>query len=119
MFSQSPYVCAKWAYNRLMTMRDIATRINYFRMEKNKSARDLSLAIDKSESYLTQFESRCFNLSTGTLLKLIEALEIEPEEFFAKDYRNYSKNILIDEEYEKLSDDQKEVVLSVLRNFRK
>lgn len=102
-----------------MTMRDIATRINYFRMEKNKSARDLSLAIDKSESYLTQFESRCFNLSTGTLLKLIEALGIEPEEFFAKDYRNYRKNILIGEEYEKLSDDQKQVVLSVLRNFRK
>ena len=102
-----------------MTMREVITRINYFRLEKGLSAAELSFRVGKTASYVSKLESVGVTPPTDVMLKIIEALGIEPEEFFAKDYRNYSKNVLIDEEYEKLSDDQKEVVLSVLRNFRK
>lgn len=100
-------------------MREVITRINYFRLEKGLSAAELSFRVGKTASYVSKLESVGVTPPTDVMLKIIEALGIEPEEFFAKDYRNYSKNVLIDEEYEKLSDDQKEVVLSVLRNFRK
>ena len=106
-------------YNKGMTMREVITRINYFRLEKGISAAELSFRVGKSASYVSKLESVGIIPPSNILLKLIEALGIEPEEFFAKDYRNYRKNILIGEEYEKLSDDQKQVVLSVLRNFRK
>ena len=102
-----------------MTMREIVTRINYFRVEKNVSARDLSLSIDKNESYIAQLENRMFNLSVNALMSILDVLGVEPEEFFAKDYRNYKKNIVLNGEYDGLSDEQKEVVLSVVRNFRK
>ena len=102
-----------------MTMKEVVTRINYFRMEKGLSAEDLSFRIGKSASYVSKVESSLLMPPAEVLLELIDALGVEPEEFFAKDYRNYKKNIMLNGEYDGLSDEQKEVVLSVVRNFRK
>ena len=100
-------------------MKEVVTRINYFRMEKGLSAEDLSFRIGKSASYVSKVEGSLLMPPAEVLLEFIDALGVEPEEFFAKDYRNYKKNIVLNGEYDGLSDEQKEVVLSVVRNFRK
>lgn len=75
-----------------MKTRDIIDRIAFFRTQKNLSARELSLRIDKHEGYINKLESLDFNLPTSVLLEIIEALEISPEEFFADNYQTFKKD---------------------------
>ena len=79
-----------------MKIQEIVERINYFRDIKNISARELSLKIGKSENYISKLECFDFIIPSDVLLKIIDNLGIKPEEFFAKDYKNYQakKNIL-------------------------
>lgn len=72
-----------------MNINDVIERVSYFRTEKNISARELSLRINKNEAYINKLECFDFNLPTPVLLDIINALEVTPEEFFAEDYKNY------------------------------
>ncbi|MCI8612664.1 MAG: helix-turn-helix transcriptional regulator [Clostridia bacterium] len=56
-------------------------RIGYFRNQKNLSARELSLRLGKSPTYINQIKSRNFNLSLPALLDIIDVLEISCAEF--------------------------------------
>ena len=72
-----------------MEIKEVVKRIGYFRYKKNLSARELSLRLDKNESYINKLESNDFNLPTEMLLKIIQSLEVSPEEFFSENYMNY------------------------------
>ena len=72
-----------------MELNEVIQRIGYFRNKLNLSARELSLRIGKHEGYINKLESKDFNLPTTMLLEIINALEIEPSEFFAENYQTY------------------------------
>ena len=72
-----------------MELNEVIQRIGYFRNKLNLSARELSLRIGKHEGYINKLESKDFNLPTTMLLEIINALEIEPFEFFAENYQTY------------------------------
>ncbi len=75
-----------------MDLDDLIQRIGYFRNQKELSARELSLRIGKSDTYINQIESRNFNVSLPVLLDIIEALEISCAEFFSDNYTNYKQD---------------------------
>lgn len=83
-------------YYNIMEIKEIAERIIYFRDIKSISARELSLNIGKSENYISKLECLDFIVPSDVLLKIIDNLGVNPEEFFAEDYKNYKtrKNVL-------------------------
>lgn len=59
-----------------------ADRIAKLRMKKGVSARDMSLSLGQSESYINKIENRRTLPSLQGLFFICEYLEITPQEFF-------------------------------------
>ncbi len=97
-----------------MDLKQIVERIRYFRYEKNLSGKDLSLLIDKEQSYINKLESYDFTPSLKVLFKIIDALEITPEEFFAENYLTYKNDRDLLEKIKKLKKDKRETLLKFL-----
>ena len=72
-----------------MNIDEIVKRIEFFRKKKKLSSRELSDMIGKHAGYINKLELEDFNLPTTMLLNIISALEVEEEEFFAKNYKTY------------------------------
>ena len=72
-----------------MEINDITQRIKFFRDKKKLSSRELSGRIGKHPGYINKLELTDFNPSTKITLDIISALEVEEEEFFAKNYKTY------------------------------
>ena len=102
-----------------LTMQDISDRVVFFRWQKKLSAKELSLRIGKAEDYISKLESRNFNLPTFVLLEILNALEVEANEFFSKDYKNYVVNKRIVNAIEGLSDRQRMLILELLEGYNK
>ena len=100
-------------------MQDIIDRVVFFRWQKKLSAKELSLRIGKAEDYISKLESRNFNLPTFVLLEILNALEVEANEFFSKDYKNYVVNKRIVNAIEGLSDRQRMLILELLEGYNK
>ena len=60
----------------------IAKRVAQLRMEKGVSARDMSLSLGQSESYINKIENRKTLPSIQGLLYICEYFSIEPSAFF-------------------------------------
>ena len=75
--------------DNINVLKDIVERIQFFRNKLNLSARNLSLSIGKNGGYINKLECLDFNITITTLYEIIDALKIEPEEFFAKNYKTY------------------------------
>lgn len=73
-----------------MTVNEIIERIGYIRTRANLSARALSLAIGKTESYINRMEQKGFEPSLSVLLEIIEACGSPEEEFFYHDIAKYA-----------------------------
>lgn len=63
----------------------IAERIAKLRMEKNISARDMSLSLGQSQSYINNIENKKALPSMQMFLYICEFLCVEPKEFFEED----------------------------------
>lgn len=57
-------------------------RLAQLRMQKGVSARDMSLSLGQSESYINKIENRRTLPSMAGFLYICEYLEISPQEFF-------------------------------------
>lgn len=101
-----------------MSLEDLIQRIGYFRIKKNLSARELSLRIGKSSTYINQIESKNFTLSLRALFEIIDALEITAAEFFAENYQSYSLDKEIVCRLNSLSPERKKSFLILLGSDR-
>ena len=99
-----------------MNLDDITFRMDYFRNVKNLSARELSLRLGKSPTYINQIESRNFNISLSVLLEIIDTLEISCAEFFSDNYASYQSDKEILELYNKFSADGKKFFIDLMKN---
>lgn len=68
----------------------IANRIAKLRIQKGISARDMSLSLAQSQSYINNIENRKALPSMQMFLYICEFLEVEPKDFF--DENNKSPN---------------------------
>ena len=59
-----------------------ATRVNQLRVQKGVSARELSLAIGQSESYINKIENKKSFPSMDMFFCLCEYFDITPKDFF-------------------------------------
>lgn len=95
----------------------LAERISQLRTEKGVSARDMSLSLGQSESYINKIENKRTMPSMTGFFYICEYLGIEPKDFFNdKDLSpNKTKEIL--EELGKLPPEKAEHVLQIIRDI--
>ena len=101
-----------------MDLNSLVHRIGYFRIQKNFSARDLSLKIEKSATYINQIESKNFNISLPVLFKIMEILEISCAEFFSDNYETYKEDKEILDLLKALPLERKKSFLDLMRNVK-
>lgn len=63
-------------------MQWFSTRLTQLRVEKGVSARDMSLSLGQSESYINKIENRRTMPSMAGFFYICEYLKIEPRDFF-------------------------------------
>ncbi|MBQ7978048.1 MAG: helix-turn-helix transcriptional regulator [Clostridia bacterium] len=98
-----------------MNLSDVVERVGYFRNQAKLSARELSLRVGKHEGYINKLECQDFNLPTEMLLEIVEALEVEPEEFFSKNYQNYKIDKVLYDLIMALPQKKKESIIELLQ----
>jgi transcriptional regulator with XRE-family HTH domain len=101
-----------------MNLNDLTLRIGYFRNRKKLSAKELSLQMGKSPTYINQVESRNFTLSLPALLDILKTLEISCAEFFADNYTTYKQDYEIIKILNNLSADRKKSFIDLMKNTK-
>lgn len=94
-----------------------AERLAQLRTEKGVSARDMSLSLGQSESYINKIENRRTLPSMTGFFYICEYLEVEPEEFFKSSVQSPTKYKEIIEKVDRLSPKQAQHVLELLKDL--
>ena len=92
-------------------------RLAQLRMEKGVSARDMSLSLGQSESYINKIENRRTMPSMTGFFYICEYLGVEPKDFFDAQTISPTKTAEIMQEIGKLSPDKAEHILQVIRDL--
>ena len=92
-------------------------RLTDLRIQKGVSARDMSLSLGQSESYINKIEN-CRTLPSFTgFIYICEYFELTPQEFFNSNAAAPSKTRELVEELEKLTPVQTEHILQIVRDI--
>lgn len=102
----------------MMDMNTLLQRIGYFRNKKNLSARELSLRIGKSDTYINQVENKNFRISLPVLFEIIDALEVSCAEFFSDNYKSFQQDKEILDVLRSLSPERKNSFLDLMKNTK-
>ena len=92
-------------------------RLAELRMKKGVSARDMSLSLGQSESYINKIENGYTLPSMSGFIYICEYFGISPKDFFDTDLASPSKHNELIEEIKKLSPEKAEHLLPVLRDL--
>lgn len=92
-------------------------RVAELRMQKGVSARDMSLSLGQSESYINKIENKRTLPSMTGFFYICEYLNITPQEFFNVDADAPQKSRELLQELERLSPEQSEHVLQIVRDI--
>lgn len=80
-----------------------ANRLYQLRKEKSKSARDLSLSLGQSHSYINTIENKKSYPTMANFLYICEYLGVTPQEFFDYDNENPHQSNELYSEIKKMS----------------
>ena len=94
-------------------------RISELRIQKGVSARDMSLSLGQSESYINKIENKRTLPSMTGFFYICDYLNITPQEFFNTDAAAPQKSKELLREIERLSLEQAEHILLVVRDIIK
>lgn len=92
-------------------------RISQLRMDKGVSARDMSLSLGQSESYINKIENSRTLPSMAGFLYICEYFDISPQEFFDINRLSPQKTRELLSAIEKLTTSQAEHILQVIRDI--
>lgn len=92
-------------------------RLTELRIQRGLSARDMSLSLGQSESYINKIENRRTLPSFTGFLYICEFFGLTPEEFFNENTAAPDKIKELMKEVEKLSPRQIEHVLEIVRDI--
>ena len=96
----------------------ISNRIAKLRIEKNISARDMSLSLGQSQSYINNIENKKSLPSMQMFLYICEYLGIEPRDFFEEDISNPSKLNEAVEAFRSLSPKQLDLLIELAKEMK-
>ena len=97
----------EWFYKRLTELR----------LQKGVSARDMSLSLGQSESYINKIENRRTLPSFTGFIYICEFFGITPQEFFNTDLHAPQKAKELISEIEKLTPEQTEHLLLLAKDL--
>ena len=92
-------------------------RLTELRLQKGVSARDMSLSLGQSESYINKIENRRTLPSLTGFIYICEYFEITPAEFFNAEVTDPKKINELITEVSKLSSKQAEHILQVVKDL--
>lgn len=92
-------------------------RLTQLRIEKGVSARDMSLSLGQSESYINKIENRRTMPSMAGFFYICEYLGITPQAFFDPHTISPSKSAIIAQALGKLSPEKAEHILQVINDL--
>lgn len=94
-----------------------STRLSELRLQKGVSARDMSLTLGQSESYINKIENQRMMPSFSGFLYICEYFEISPHDFFNADASAPVKTRELMQALEKLTPEQTEHVLRIVQDI--
>lgn len=92
-------------------------RLAQLRIEKGVSARDMSLSLGQSESYINKIENRRTMPSMAGFFYICEYLNITPKDFFDISTTSPTKTAELLTELGKLSPDKAEHIMQIIRDL--
>lgn len=92
-------------------------RVAELRIQKGVSARDMSLSLGQSESYINKIENRRTLPSMAGFLYICEYFGITPKEFFDTDVSAPSQVRGIAQAAEKLTPEQADLILRLMKEL--
>ena len=102
-----------------MDEKHFAIRLARWREKKGVSARDMSLSIGQNPGYINNIETGKSKPSLDGIFYICEYLGITPSEFFDMDSANPSKLDAIIKDMKKLSDEQLEIIATLIKDLIK
>ena len=93
-------------------------RLIELRLQKGVSARDMSLSLGQSESYINKIENRRTLPSLQGFFYICDYLDITPGEFFNPNLNSHSKAKEISSEIEGLSPLEAEHILLLIKDLK-
>ena len=94
-----------------------AERLTALRLQKSVSARDMSLSLGQSESYINKIENRRTMPSMIGFFYICEYLEITPQEFFNVDTAAPAKAAEIAKSIQKLPPQKADHILQIINDM--
>ena len=94
-----------------------STRLSSLRIQRGVSARDMSLSLGQSESYINKIENRRTLPSFQGFMYICDYFGLSPQEFFDDRSAAPEKTRLLLRELERLTPDQTEHVLQIVRDI--
>lgn len=94
-----------------------AGRVAELRTQKGVSARDMSLSLGQSESYINKIENKRTLPSMTGFIYICEYFDITPQEFFDIEVSSPQKSKEILREIEKLTPEQADHILLVVKDL--
>ena len=95
------------------------TRLTQLRLQKGVSARDMSLSLGQSESYINKIENKRTLPSLTGFFYICEYLGITPQEFFNGGALSPQRSQELLHQIERLSPEQTEHILLLVNNLLK
>jgi transcriptional regulator with XRE-family HTH domain len=95
------------------------SRLAQLRMKKNVSARDMSLSMGQSASYINGIENKNFFPSMSEFFYICEYFNVKPKEFFDDGIRDPEKLNAVIDDLKELSDEQLANVAAIVRDIKK
>ncbi len=102
-----------------MELKEFSLRLSQLRVNKGVSAREMSLDIGQSQSYINNIETGVNFPSMTVFFYICEYLGITPAEFFATEYRNPVKAKELNEAIKGLKDDQLDNLISIAKGLKR
>lgn len=94
-----------------------AERILQLRTQKGVSARDMSLSLGQSESYINKIENGRTMPSMTVFFYICEYFEITPEKFFSFDTENPSLNENLKKYADRLTSKQTADIIEIIKDI--
>lgn len=94
-----------------------STRITELRTQKGVSARDMSLSLGQSESYINKIENKRTLPSMAGFIYICEYFGITPREFFTVDSPAPQKAKEVMQEFEKLTASQLDHIMLIINDI--
>lgn len=92
-------------------------RISQLRVEKGVSARDMSLSLGQSESYINKIENGYTLPSMSGFIYICEYFGISPKDFFDTDSSSPLKEKELLENWSRITSEQQRIFLELLKTL--